>query len=57
MEEKNKAEITKSRNLLRRILYRSNLEHCGSCDDMQSALEDIQDLIKNEYPKLKEKED
>lgn len=57
MEEKNKAEATRSRKLLRRILYHSNLDHCGSCDDMQRALEDIQDLIKNEYPKLKEKED
>jgi len=41
-------------NLLKKILYKSNLEHCGSAEDMQDALEEINDLIKKHHPNLEE---
>lgn len=42
--------------LLNKILYKSNLDHCQSADDMQNALEEINDLIKENHPNLKEDE-
>jgi 5S rRNA maturation endonuclease (ribonuclease M5) len=41
-------------NLLKKILYKSNLDHCGSAEDMQYALEEINDLIKKHHPNLEE---
>lgn len=43
--------------LLKKILYKSNLEHCGSAEDMQYALEEINDLIKKHYPNLEESDE
>ena len=50
-----KKEITELRTLLRRILYKSNLEYCGSSEDMQEALIEIHEMISEEHPDLKEK--
>ena len=42
--------------LLEELLYLSNLDYCQSSDDMQNHLEKINDLLKKEFQKLKEKE-
>lgn len=49
-------EVKELRTLLRKILYKSNLEYCGSADDLQDRLTDIHEMIAEEYPELKEKE-
>ena len=40
--------------LLRKILYKSNTDYCQSAEDMQYALEEINELIKKSYPDLEE---
>ena len=36
------------------IKYHSNLDHCQSADDMQRALEEINDLLEREFPDIPE---
>lgn len=43
--------------ILAKILKLSNLDYCQSAEDMQNALEKINDLITEDYPNLKEIED
>ena len=43
--------------LLRKILYKSNTEYCQSAEDMQYALEEINEMIKEVYPDLEEDAD
>ena len=42
---------------LRKILAKSNAEHCESAEDMQHALEDIHDMVKERYPSVTENKD
>jgi hypothetical protein len=51
-----KPVLSDSKNeLLRKILYKSNTEYCQSAEDMQSELEEINEMIKELYPDLEEK--
>lgn len=43
--------------LLKKILYKSNLDRCGNSEDMQYALEKINEMIETEIPDLEEEED
>jgi hypothetical protein len=45
------------KNLLSRILYYSNIDHCYSSDDLQNNLERIHELLKEKLPFLKEEEE
>lgn len=45
---------TTTTNLLRRILYQSNTDHCGCAEEMQQALELIHDLVSAHAPELDE---
>jgi hypothetical protein len=44
------------RSTMEKILYLSNLDYCESSHDMQNRLEEINDLIRNVFPNLKERE-
>lgn len=50
-------EILKTRELLQKILYKSNLENSWCAEDMQSNLEEIHDLIVEFDSTLEEQED
>lgn len=45
------------KDLLRKILFLSNLDYCESSGDLQDNLEKINELIKEKYPNLEEKSD
>jgi len=55
MEKQNKT-IESYKELLRRILYKSNLEYCFSAEDMQSNLDEIYNLIVDFDSSLKQEE-
>ena len=44
-------------NVISLIKYYSNLDNCDSADDMQRALEEINDLLEREFPDIPEAED
>jgi len=44
-------------NILSNILRLSNLDYCQSAGDMQDALQEIHDLISDQYPELEEADD
>ena len=57
-ENLNISDVRNSENeLLRKILYLSNTDYCQSAEDMQYALEDINELIKKSFPDLEENAD
>jgi hypothetical protein len=57
-ENLNISDVRSSENeLLRKILYLSNTDYCQSAEDMQYALEDINELIKKYFPDLEENAD
>lgn len=56
MKEQNKT-IDSYRDLLQKILYKSNLEHSWSAEDMQSYLDEIHDMIVEFDSSLEEQED
>jgi hypothetical protein len=43
--------------LIANLKYLSNLDHCQSAEDMQNALEKINDLLENNFPNIEESND
>jgi hypothetical protein len=43
--------------LIAKLKYLSNLDHCESAHDMQYALEEIHDLLQNNFPNINESDD
>ncbi len=43
--------------LIANLKYLSNLDHCQSAEDMQYALEKINDLLENNFPNILESDD
>jgi hypothetical protein len=43
--------------LISKLKQLSNLEHCQSAEDMQDALETINDLLNKFYPEIDEPEE
>lgn len=44
------------RDLISELKRLSNLDHCFSAEDMQSALEQINDRLNEEFPDISENE-
>ena len=44
------------KNIIAKLKYLSNLEHCECAHDMQGALENINDLLNSEFPNIEESE-
>jgi hypothetical protein len=42
------------KELIARIKYLSNIDHCQSAEDLQYALEKIYDLIEKHHPEITE---
>lgn len=48
--------ITNMEEIIARLKYLSNLDYCQSAEDMQQALEDIQDFLNETFPSIKEED-
>ncbi|NPV12845.1 MAG: hypothetical protein HPY57_13820 [Ignavibacteria bacterium] len=53
-KEKTYGGLEGRNNIIAKIKYLSNIDHVGSADDMQDALEEIYDLLDKHFPDIEE---